>query len=182
MGTPQKNSFANAVRTAIKARIKSGHASCTTGDLAEALVMDTKVSRKRILTALRDMAKAGELTRVSPGVYTLAKQPPKPPELRQVMWSLLRMRRAVSVEDLMELSGAVRDYAAEWLRALVRRGVVRQDGDTFRLIKDTVAMPELTDNADRLRAMRDKKKQAALSALVTAADAIAKAHDALNEL
>lgn len=181
MGTPQKNSFANRVRTAVKDLTARGE-TCTTAAISIQSLVSTSKDHKRMSTALRDMVKAGELTRIGTGVYALAPKPASNPELRQVMWRLLRMRKAVSPSDLVELANASLGYAAEWLRGLERNGVVRREGDIFRLLKDTVTMPELRDNADKLLALRDKKRHAALAALDAAAQALDRARATIIEL
>jgi len=178
----QKNSFANRIRTAIHELAHAG-ATCTCEAISIKARLMERSDDKRMLCALRDMVRAGELVKVSPGVYALDQKKNTAPELRQVMWRILRMRRQVTADDLVEMAGASPAYAAEWLRTLAKHGVVRLSGDnSYRLLQDLVEMPELTDNADKLQHLRQKKKQAALAALDQAGKAIAQAQAAINEL
>lgn len=181
MGTPQKESFANRVRTAVKALAASG-VECTVVNISLKVNIMNKVDNKRMLNALCDMVNGGELTRVRLGVYALRARSEAKPEICQVMWSLLHLRKLVTVDDLVEMASASHSYAQEWLTTLVRREVVRAEGKAYLLLKDSVEMPELTDNADKLRALREKKKQAVLAALDVASQALDKAKAALNEL
>jgi hypothetical protein len=181
MGMPQKDSFANRIRTAVQELSAQGK-ECTTDSISIQALVSWRDDHKRMLNALRDMVKSGELTRVSTGVYARAPRTERDQELRQVMWRILRMRKSVTVEDLVEMAGASEAYAREWLRTATRHQIVRQEGDIYRLIADQVAMPELTDNADKLRALREKKKQAVLDALDAANQALGKARAAITEL
>lgn len=177
----RKDSFANQVRMAVKALTAKGTA-CSTSNIATKAGVWGATDRKRMSNALRDMTRAGELTRVQPGVYALVDRQ-LPAEKRVIMWRLLRQTRVRSVADLVEMAGVSTIYAQEWLQTLVKQGVVRQGEDgNYRLLKDTVEMPELTENADKLRALREKKKQAVLTALDCANQALGKARAAINEL
>jgi len=180
MGIPQSMSFANKIRTAVKEVLASGREASTINISLQAKVMTGK-DQKRMLNALCDMTNAGELARVRPGVYALAA-PRGPENKNKVMWRLLRMRRRVTVDDLVEMAEVKELYAEEWLRTLARRGVVRKDGKAFHLLLDTVEPPELTDNADKIRALREKKKQAAAIAMEAATKALGVAMQAINEL
>ena len=80
------------------------------------------------------------------------------------MWRLLKMRRRVTVDDLVEMAGVSRDYAREWLLILVRREVARKIQEPGKaglwvLINDTAEMPLDENKAARLRGIRLKKKQ-----------------------
>jgi DNA-binding transcriptional regulator GbsR (MarR family) len=80
------------------------------------------------------------------------------------MWRLFKMRRRVTVDDLMEMADVSRDYAVEWLRVLVKREVARklqEPGKTglWVLVNENVEMPQDEDKAQRLRDIRMKKKK-----------------------
>ncbi len=181
MSGAQKESFANKVRTAVKELSDRGVVCNTENVSIQARVMSAK-DQKRMLNALRDMTRAGELTRVRIGVYALANRQ-QTTEKRQVMWRLLRQTRVRSVADLVEMAGVSDEYAKEWLQTLVKQGVVRQgENGNYRLLNDTVEMPEMTDNADKLRALREKKKQAAAKALDAANKALGRAMQAIKDL
>ena len=177
---PQKNSLANRVRQAVNALIEEGK-ECSTGNISNKVGTMSRVEYKRVLNALCDLTKSGELRRVTRGVYALRDRQ-TPPEKRVVMWRLLRMRHAVTADDLVELAEVSRDYACQWLRTLEKHGVVRLTRGKYRLIKDTVAMPVFDDNAKKLRELRAKKKQAALAALTMANEAIVRARNAVNNI
>lgn len=161
-------SFAHRIRQAIHQLHAEGR-ELTTTNIANQADLKTFKESKRMGSVLSDLYKAGEVDRVRRGVYVL-KDRRRPEEKRQVMWRILRMRRRVTVDDLIEMAGVSRDYAREWLRALTKRGVtrkitIRKDKPrVWQLVNDTVSMPDLADNADKLRELRRKKK-AALAAL-----------------
>lgn len=179
-GTPRKESFANTIRTAINELVANGREVSTTNISIQARLMNNK-DHKRMLNALCDMTNVGKLVRLRAGVYGLTTES-HPETKSQVMWRLLRMRRRITVEDLVEMASVSEGYAGEWLRTLAKRQVVKAEGDAFRLLKDTVEMPGLTDNAAKLRALREKKKQAAANALDAANKALSKAMQAISDL
>lgn len=158
------------------------------GDISNALMVQTTVAHKRVANALRELRKQGLVMRVRQGVYALAKSTGHQ-ELREVMWRLLRMRRRVTVDDLMEMSGAGVEYARDWLRMLENLGVVKKISQgaasnprVWQLIKDTVEMPVDAENAARLRELRKKKKQQALADIAAAQLILCKAHQAITEM
>jgi len=181
MGGPQKSSFANKIRTAIHELTAAG-TECSTTNISHQAFIQKPEDHKRMLGVLCDFRKAGELERVSLGVYALTNRK-KPEEKRQVMWRVLRMRRLVTIDDLVEMAGVHRDYAGEWLRTLEKQGVVRiGTNGAARLIKDSLEMPEVTDNAEKLRALREKKKKALSAALNSIEIGMDKARAALKDL
>ena len=157
----------------------------TVDQLSIGLGLKSRPDHKRMLNALSDHHKAGRVLRVRQGVYL--PTPPnvltKPPEKRQVMWSLLKWRKVVSVDDLVELAGVSEDYAAEWLRMLEKHGQVKRNSDTrpWRLLGNPGEMPIDDQKADRLQAMR-KRKHNALVCLELAQKAILQARRELNEI
>jgi DNA-binding transcriptional ArsR family regulator len=152
----------------------------------DALGVALKKSKDRTRTALRDLKRSGEIESAGRGVYRwLGKKRPEP-EIKIAMWKLLRARRVVTISDLRELAGASEAYAAEWLRTLAKRGIVRKirkaNPATYQLAKDTVELPDLTDNAMKLRELRKRRKEEALQSLDRAAAAIADAKAALTSM
>ena len=95
---------------------------------------------------------------MAPGVYNYRGKQGGKPEIQEVMWRLLRSRRTVTVEDLQEMAEAEESYVLEWLRMLIRRGIVRESGGSYQMIKDTVEMPRNDEKAERLRRLRAKWK------------------------
>jgi len=75
----------------------------------------------------------------------------------------LRMRKRVTVDDMVEMAEVGASYAEEWLRMLARREVVRREDRPGRqslwiLIQDSLEMPEDEEKAAKLRDLRAKKK------------------------
>lgn len=145
--------------------LAAGHGGEITADaISKTLDVRTRKEHKRLLNTLSELSLSGRLHRVRQGVYGPPLVQPLP-DRRVVMWRILRMRRRVTVDDLVELAGVSASYALEWLRALVAREVVikqqatGQKG-TWLLINDTVDMPVDTEKAERLRALRRRQKAA----------------------
>lgn len=146
------------------AAAKSGEV--TSGDISSALFIQTRLAHKRLLNTLSELSRTGKLRRVSQGTYAppivgMAKQPTK----WQRMWNLIKMRKRVTVEDLVELGEVSHDYAIECLRILVRRGYVRKIQQPGKIgvwiaLCDTVKAPVNDENAARLRELRRQKKEA----------------------
>lgn len=183
-------SFAKTVLDAVSALAASSGAFAglaSVSEISDALMIQTTAQHKRMLNTLSDLKNAGRILRVSQGVYAPVKLESKP-EIREVMWRLLRMRRRVMVDDLIEMAEASAEYASDWLKMLEVRGVVRkinQGGGkpcAWQLINDTVEMPVDTDKAVKYRALRLKKKQQAMADLAAAQKLIGKAHQAISEM
>jgi hypothetical protein len=182
-----KGSFADRVRDVFRKRPDKGVAN---EEIAVELDLFGK-GRTPLCKVLDDLIQAGEITRVEPGVHQWANKP-RPAQLREVMWRLIRARKVVSVDDLMELSGAGEEYVKEYLRMLVKRGIVRkvqgsglkpvQGSGKYQLVKDEgIAAPEDRGKAEKLRAIRRKKAEA-LEALDNAFMAITQARMAITEI
>ena len=143
--------------------------------LAVELDMVADKEKQILYRVLRDFVKAGEITRVRRGVYIVNARK-KAPQLQEIMWRVLRARRTVVVDDLVELSGASRTYAAEWIQALVRQKVVEKIRigrlRKYRLISDPVIMPANKENREKLCKIRQQKKDKTLAALKVAELAI----------
>lgn len=139
----------------------TGGAPVSFQDMAGALDLVTARDKRPLHDAVRDFTRRGELILVdiSRRVYRY-RRPQKAPEKREIMWRLLRARRKVSIEDLMELAGAARQYAAEWLQTLQRQGIVKRHGEMYVMLKDPYHMPRNTEKAEKLRRIRAAKKRA----------------------
>ena len=121
-----------------------------------AMIAGRKV-RPMVQYVLKDMLKAGEVLRADVSTYVWAGRK-EPVQLRAKMWSILRSRRVVSIDDLMELTGASRPYAQQWTRTLARQEIVAvQEDGRFRLVKDTVEQPDNEVKAEQLRQLRRRK-------------------------
>ncbi len=156
----QTNSFANKVRLMMSHMGRGGNEVAIL-DIADGLDMVYGHEKRPLYATMRDFCKAGEIKKVRPGVYIYIGKKKERPQLQQVMWKSLRVRRTVSVESLMEISGAARGYVQQWLQLMVKNGVLRKNKNrTFSLIHDPVDMPKNDDKAAYLRGLREAKKQA----------------------
>lgn len=150
----------------------------TVTDLSIKAEVMTRKDHQRIRDVIRELRKTGEIVRMGRGQYSYAGRAKKTNEIRKIMWRVLRARRNVTVEDMMELCGASENYATEWLRMLVRRGVLSQKNGRYRMISDPIDMPSNEEKARALRLLRERKKT--LEALDRAAAAIVEARDRIS--
>lgn len=155
-------SFAKTVTDTVQEAAQGGGEADVT-KLSCLLRLSSK-DHKRLLNTLSDLACRGKIVRVRQGVYAPAPATGQP-DKREVMWRLLKMRRHITVDDLVEMADVSRAYAVEWLQLLVNRDVVhclRASGqpDRWMLINDLAEMPQDSDKAERLRNIRLKKKKA----------------------
>jgi len=130
-------------------------------DIYKKLKIRSKNDRKRIVWILSDLTLAGRLTRLRQGNYGPGVQPK--PDKHERMWRVLRMRHRIQVDDLIEMAGVSKDYAKQWLRLLVRRGIAVKQQEpgmkgTWCLIAEPAECPVDTDSAARLRKLRLQKK------------------------
>lgn len=151
----RKGSFANIVRELLQAKGRASVSELVTAIVSAnpEQVAGRKV-RPMVQAVMRDLLRSGEAARISEGEYRWAARK-EPVQLRQKMWSILRARRVVSIEDLMELTGASRNYARAWTTMLEGHEVVRrlEDG-RVQLVTDPVVMPSDTTKAEKLKAIR----------------------------
>lgn len=130
-------------------------------DILDRAGVQTYRDKKRGWNAMRDLTRSGELRRVDRGRYRYVGKPNGASKKQAVMWRFLRMRRMVTADDLIEVSGASRDYVLEWLRNLVRQEVVRRRGDGAFMLTQEIpeAEPPMDEaKAEKLRALRARKK------------------------
>lgn len=162
----QESKMGTILRTALE--LAGDNNGVVTSDaLSIALGIKTRLEHKRLLNVLSELHLAGRLRRIETGRYSAPMWQPKP-DRRQRMWRILKMRRRVQVDDLVEMAEVSRDYAKEWLRMLVKQGAVIKHQDpggkgTWQLLGDLTTMPEDTDKASRLRAIRKRQKQQLLA-------------------
>lgn len=156
-------SFAKQVRETLAELTADSGKAATTDEISIKLRLMTYSDHKRLINTLSEMSRDGKIERVGKGLYKSMQQTGKP-NIAERMWSVLRMRKRVQVEDLMVMAGASNDYAKEWLRALERQDVVARQGEgnldncIWVLIKDTLDMPQNTEKTERLRDLRKNKK------------------------
>jgi len=173
-----KETFTGRIRKAARALAPN---TFTMRDLSIKADIRTRDEDLRVRSVIHDLKKTGEIVNMSRGVYTYVGRQKKKPEICERMWRILRARRNVTVDDLMELAGASESYAREWLRMIERRGVIRAKNGRYRMIEDPIDMPEDEEKAGALRVLRQKKKEQALAALNSAAAAIAEAGKILRD-
>ena len=151
-----KKTFAGKVRKLIAACPREFR----TQEIAEKLDLVFDKEKQPLYQALRDFAETGEIKKIRQGVFVY-KGRKNPAQFQEIMWRFLRARKKVTIDDLVEISGAERKYAREWLLMLVRREIVRKyKNGNYLIIKDTVDMPRNEEKAQRLRRIRAEKKKA----------------------
>lgn len=168
----------------IARELGAGTAEFSLADLEEKLGLRLFLERSCLRDRVQYLIGRGELTRCGNGSYRLSgNSKSKPAQKQQIMWRFLRMQKTVTVEDLCEVAETSQVYAEEWLRHLVSRGIVRDhENGKFQLIKDTFELPENVEKAEKLKAIRTKKKQQAIAILARAKDildSVAKAVETL---
>jgi hypothetical protein len=175
-----KETFAGKIRQAAK-DLGHGGESFTTRALSVKANLKTRKEEKRMLNALRDFVKAGEVQRVSLGVYVYLGKQRKDLPLKDQMRNYLKIKKVVTIEELQEL-GAAETYAREWLQMLMRRGVVADRGNgRFELIAE-MAVPENEEKAERLRKLRAVRKAEIAAALDEMSEALGRVRQALTEI
>lgn len=144
---------------------------------------ESSLERARIYERLRGLVRAGAIRRIKKGVYQYCKplaQPGTGSTKQEVMWRLIRARRTVTLDDLVELADVPRTTASVFCGNLVRNDVARKvSAGKYQLIKDPVAMPRDEKTTERKRSAR---KAAAIAALENAQAALAQAKTAINEM
>lgn len=177
--------YAETVRDALKI-LGAGGREVTNKELAEALDLVSDKGKRSMYRVLSDLRKQNEVRRVRPGVYVCLGKTGDD-ELRQKLWRVIRRLRTVTIDDLMELTGASECYAKEFVQMLVRREVARRiDGPhrkkaKYQMIKDPVTLPENQEKIQSRRKLRRQKKREALAALQAAELAINKAKALIDE-
>lgn len=159
------------LRDRVRAAARGYGGTFSYGDLGDKLGLITRSDLSRVKCAVRDLLKSGEMVRVRPGMFNWQGKNPGLPNLKEIMWRVLRARKVVTVPDLMELAGATEDYAGEFLRRLGKQGVIQEIAGLrgiwvrFRLVDDPG--PELPKDEAKADYLRDRraKHRAALAAL-----------------
>ncbi|MCF8112789.1 MAG: hypothetical protein K9K21_02930 [Desulfotignum sp.] len=170
------------IRIALKAVTNGRPVPVSASDLVDHLGLTKPAEKKRLHNILSELQIRGEIERKSPGLYQVVflKKPP----LKTIMWRLLKMRRTVTAEDLVGMSGATRSYVDEWMRLLHKREIVKRTGPgRYKLINDDVEEPEATIAAARMRKLRAVRRKAQAPAeAVFEPDSVVMAAANLNRL
>ena len=147
-------SFADKVRKLI--REKGTDQPVTAADLALALddLPLGKKGNKKLHTTLCELIRIGDIVRAGTAKFMWQGRK-KEPTHQERMWRVIRCRRSVTIEDLMELAGVKKYYAVEYTCHLARTGYLRKTGRgrtaCWVLIKDTVAVPPSKQSLQRAR-------------------------------
>jgi hypothetical protein len=172
-----KQTFAGKVREVVRAvQARDGQVTLAALKVAcEGLIRTREERDHKLGNTVRDFCRADEMRRKSRGVYEYLGRQGLGQQKQAIMWRYLRSGRTfggVSVPDLMEVSGATLNYVLDWLHILGRQGIVKHVGDKWQLTSDPVERPAMDEKADRLRAIRAKKRAKVLEALAKAKTAI----------
>ncbi|RJR41891.1 MAG: hypothetical protein C4567_07995 [Deltaproteobacteria bacterium] len=158
-----KGSFNDRVRQAVAARFRVGEVF-KTAQAREVAELATPEG-PRVWTALRDLARHGELEALGQGRWRRLEREERP-ELREIMWRLLRIHLVMTVEKMTLQSGASPKTAHEFFETCMRQGLVvneekhRGRPGRYRLVKDVGPEPPPdAKNAEKLRQLRAKKQQ-----------------------
>jgi hypothetical protein len=141
----------------------------------------TPLTRARIYETIRRLERRKAIERVQKGLYRYKHgiQSGKGDTKQEIMWRVLRARRTVTVDDLVEMAGASRVHAGQFIATMIRNEVVRKNGDKYSMIKDTVVMPRDEKTAAKKRSAR---KAAALAAIDNAKAALEDARAAISDM
>lgn len=180
-----RDSLANRVRIAAQGFRAAGR-TFTSTDMAEKLELQTYDEKHRAYDAILQLVRAGEIQRVSRGVYTYSGKPNKPSK-QKVMWNYFRMRvkcgASVTADELQATANASADYVREWLKFLVRGGFVKDHGNgRFQLLKDPVEMPVNETKAERLRTLRGGRRKEVIAILDEIRSAFSRLEGVVGEL
>ena len=157
--------FANQVRLALQEMASTEPVNVK--DVARKLDLVSNADKQPLYKTFRDFLKSGEIERTATDMFLYKGQKSQQkPELREILWRVLRARRSVTAEDLVELSGASTDYVKQWLLMLQRQNVInvrpaekKSGAKTYVLAQDPITMPTDDTKAEKLRVIRDRKKE-----------------------
>ena len=164
MNQKKGTGFAHQVRLALQEMAFTDPVNVK--DVAAKLDLVSNADKQPMYKVFRDFLKSGEIERTATDMFIYKGQPSQQkPELREILWRVLRARRSVTKDDLAEMSGASPDYVQQWLKMLIRQEVVIVDKKPglktfYALVQDPVTMPTDDTKAEKQRAIRDRKKEA----------------------
>jgi hypothetical protein len=114
--------------------------------------------------AITDLRRDGSIVSIKPGRYRfvpLRMVANAEPTIQEKMWRVVRAMRVFSVDDLVQMAGAKRSYASEFLQALVRTGYLdrsRAKPAIYRVMKDSAQLPRNDAKAEKLKEIRQRRK------------------------
>ena len=142
-----QNTYSNQIREKIK---KLNSVFCA-ADLQEQ-------NQEKLRSVLKAMVKTGEITRVARGKYQYVGEKTGSTTMQQKAWKIIRARKKVTIEDIIELAGMTKNYAQDWLNTLKANGIVKKASKQYILIKDTVSMPINAHHAQYMKKYNKNKK------------------------
>lgn len=158
-------SFAQRMREIMRDELK-GRDEIAIQEIAARFDFVTDKEKRPIYRSIRDFVTRGEVVRVRKGVvrYVGLKRDVRPADKTRCMWRLIRSNRNENIlaSDLVSNCKVSVVTAREYLRMLVRRGVLRRidmpnnQPSKFRMIDDPG--PNLVrneENAEKLRRLRE---------------------------
>ncbi|GEM_PF-2116179 len=162
-----QKSFAQRMRDVMRIDLK-GRDEVSYQDIALRLDLVSNKEKQPIYRSMRDFMKRNEVVRLRPGVfrYDGKKYDPRPATKTHCMYRLIRANRrgTIGVDDLMANCQVEKSTAQEYLRLLVRRGMMRRipmpknRPPKYQMIDDPG--PNLVkndENAEKLRRIRGLK-------------------------
>lgn len=171
----KRDGFAHKVRVASR-DLQDKFGRVETGELRDALDLVLAKHAKRLYHCLRDLARSGEMRRISPGVYAWVGKPEPPPRKQEIMWRFLRMQKNLTVDDLCVACDVSAAYADEYMRNLGALGLVKRlESGRYQIVKDQLETPVNDAKAQKLRDIRARKRAKIALALKRASEACAEA-------
>ncbi|BBO78599.1 hypothetical protein DSCW_60160 [Desulfosarcina widdelii] len=185
--------FAQQIRDIMRIDLKDRE-TFTYDDIALRLDMVSGGERRRLYKAMLDFLKRGEVVRIKPGLlsYRDREYEVRPADKTRCMFKLIRANRSgsVTINDLVANCRVTKSTAREYLRVLVKRGVLRRierpglAPAKFMMIHDPG--PNLLRNeanAEKLKRLREAKALAeeALSSVRESLDRAVAAVAAIEE-
>lgn len=173
------------ILAATLALVEQNCGEASTDEISKALHVMTRLGHKRLLNTLSELNLAGRITRTGRACYGKPVNTP-PRDKREVMWSLLQMRRRINIVTLMEMADVSQCYAKEFLNWLTRQGLAKKQQQPGRPAIWTATgehqpLPLNTEKAEKLRNIRLQKKDKLQQALATIGTGLNEAIELLNQ-
>lgn len=104
-------------------------------------------------THVAQLCQTGEIKRLRNGVFQWAGKTNNRPKT-EIIWALFQARRQMTISDIVELSGAPRQYVYVWMCVLARDGHVRRiSRGKYQVISITPHVP-----TDKIAERKRRKK------------------------
>lgn len=118
------------LRDAIQSLCPTGKEELTVTLLADLLGLSTKSQKQRIHRSLYDMVNSGELEKVGTGIWKPAgqKQHKRGEGYRKMWRAIYSGRSAVTVKEIVQLTGIERSSVSRYLQFLEGSGILKRSG------------------------------------------------------